>query len=277
VAISRRSGRSRFTLILLLLTSVTLLTLDIRGFGPLESARDSTLSALGPVKDFVADTTAPVSDAWNGAFRYGDLEAENERLQDRIRELEGTQVDAERDIALLRNILGELNIPYVTDIEARVALVVSGPVSNFEDTIEINKGSGDGVEVGMPVVSHAGLVGRIDRVTANRSRVVLITDPDFNVGVKLTRSGDVGVARGQGSNRPLIVDQGIESDVVVQDNELVTTSGLGRSLFPADVPVGTVRSSQVLRGELDQELLIDPLANLGELSVVNILMWTPPE
>jgi rod shape-determining protein MreC len=274
---SRRSGRSRFTLILLILTSITLLTLDIRGFGPLEGARDSTLSALGPVKDFVADATAPVSDAWNGAFHYGDLEAENERLQDRIRELEGTQVNAERDITTLRNILGELTIPYVGDIETRVATVVSGPVNNFDDVIEIDKGSDDGLEVGMPAVSRGGLVGRIDRVTPNRSRIVLITDPGFIVGVRLTRSGDVGVARGQGSDRPLIVDQSVEADVVVQDNELVTTSGLERGLFPADVPVGTVRSSQILEGELDQELLVDPLANLGDLSYVNIMLWTPTE
>lgn len=277
MAVSRRSGRSRFTLVLLILTSITLLTLDVRGFGPLDSARDSTLSALGPVKDFVADVTSPVSDAWNGAFRYGDLEAENERLQERIRELEGTRVEAERDITMLRDILGELNIPYVGDVERVRARVVSGPVGNVDNVIEISKGSDDGLAVGMPVVVQSGLVGRIDRVTASRARVALITDPEFNVGVRLTRSGDVGVARGQGPGRPLIVYQSIESDVIVQDNELVVTSGIERGLFPPDIAVGTVRSSQVLRGELDQEVLVDPLANLGDLSYVTVLLWTPPE
>lgn len=277
MAVSRRSGRSRFTLVLLILTSITLLTLDVRGFGPLDSARDSTLSALGPVKDFVADVTSPVSDAWNGAFRYGDLEAENERLQERIRELEGTRVEAERDITMLRDILGELNIPYVGDVERVRARVVSGPVGNVDNVIEISKGSDDGLAVGMPVVVQSGLVGRIDRVTASRARVALITDPEFNVGVRLTRSGDVGVARGQGPGRPLIVYQSIESDVIVQDNELVVTSGIERGLFPPDITVGTVRSSQVLRGELDQEVLVDPLANLGDLSYVTVLLWTPPE
>jgi rod shape-determining protein MreC len=274
---SRRSGRSRFTLILLILTSITLLTLDIRGFGPLENARDSTLSALGPVKDFVADATSPISDSWNGAFHYGEIEAENERLQERVRELEGTRFNAERDISMLRNILGELNIPYIGDVETRVATVVSGPVDNFSDVIEIDKGSDDGLQVGMSAVTHAGLVGIVDRVTPNRSRIVLITDPGFEVGVKLSRSGDVGVARGQGAGRPLIVDQGIEADAVVTDNELVTTSGLARSRFPASVNVGLVSSSQVRAGELHQEVLIEPLADLGDLSYVNVLLWMPDE
>lgn len=277
MALSRRSGRSRFTLVLLILTSITLLTLDIRGFAPLENARDATLSALGPVKDFASDVASPISDAWNGAFHYGDLEAENERLQERVRELEGTQFNAERDISMLRNILGELNIPYIGDLETRVATVVSGPVDNFSDVIEIDKGSDDGLAVGMSAVTHAGLVGIVDRVTPERSRIVLITDPGFEVGVKLSRSGDIGVARGQGAGRPLIVDQGIEADVVVTDNELVTTSGLERSRFPAAVNVGLVSSSQVLAGELDQELLIEPLADLGDLSYVNIILWTPSE
>jgi rod shape-determining protein MreC len=273
VAISRRSGRSRFTLILLILTSATLLTLDYRGFGPLESARDSVLSALAPVKDVVGDATSPVSDAWNGAFHYGDLEAENEELREQLRTLEGERFDAARDTETLRRMLGEVNIPYVGDNPKQLAEVVSGPVGNFDNTIEIATGSDDGVAEGMSVVSSSGLVGIVERVTSDRSEVLLVTAPDFEVGVRLTRSADAAVAFGQGQGRPLTVE-GVPAEVAVQRNELVTT-GVDRSRYPAGIPVGLVSSTEVLDGELDRELFVEPIAHLNDLHFVTVILWLP--
>ena len=86
---TRRGGRTRFTLILLILTSITLLTLDFRGFAPLNSARSAVLDAFEPVGNFASDTLRPVGDAWNGAFDYDNVKNENDQLRQRIDELEG--------------------------------------------------------------------------------------------------------------------------------------------------------------------------------------------
>ena len=74
MALSRRIGRSRFTLVLLVLTSITLLTLDFRGFGPIDSARSGGAVGLRPGRRRRRASFRPVGNLWNGAFEYDDLE-----------------------------------------------------------------------------------------------------------------------------------------------------------------------------------------------------------
>jgi cell shape-determining protein MreC len=98
---TRRGGRTRFTLVLLILTSITLLTLDFRGFSPLSSVRSAVLDAFEPVGNFASDTMSPVRDAWNGAFDYDNVQSENEALRQRIDELEGQAGEEAEDRASL--------------------------------------------------------------------------------------------------------------------------------------------------------------------------------
>ncbi|MDZ7732512.1 MAG: rod shape-determining protein MreC [Acidimicrobiia bacterium] len=277
MASSRRTGRSRFTLILLILTSITLVTLDYSGFQPFDRAREGALDLFAPVRDGTGVVVSPVSDAWNGAFGYGDLEAENEQLRQRIDELEGTVSDAERDRDMLREILGDLNIPYVDDLAETKARVVAGPIGNFQqNVVTIDKGTADGIAVDMSVVTPQGFVGVVTRTGEGRSEVRLVTHPEFRVGVQLTGSGTIGVARGQGRDQDLIVDQGIEPDTVIDVGELVTTSGQDRSRFPADLKIGEVSAFDLPEGELDQNVFVEPLADLDSLSFVTVLLWEPP-
>src|SRR3546814_9811221 len=85
----RRSGRSRLTILLLVLTSVTVLTLDFRGVGFLGDARRAVGSALSPLQgaaDFVA---TPFQNTWNGITTYDELSDENDALRTQLEQLEG--------------------------------------------------------------------------------------------------------------------------------------------------------------------------------------------
>src|SRR5690606_23118816 len=110
-----------------------------------------------------------------------------------------------------------------------VARVTAGPVSNFSFTIEIDKGSDDGIRYGMPVVNGAGLVGRVVQAAGSTSTVQLITDPDFRVGVRLVPGGTPGTARGSGRGEPLVVDTALEPGTPIPDDAVLTTSGADRS------------------------------------------------
>lgn len=275
MAVTRQASRSRFTLILLILTSVTLITLDLRGFPALDGARHTAGDLFAPVRDAADSAFEPVGDAWDGATGYDDLEAENAELLARIEELEGAAALNEDAREQLEELLAELDIEYIGDVEHVVGRVVSGPAADLEHRIEINQGSADGVKVGMPVVSSAGLVGRVDDVSRDRAVVQLVSDPAFRVGVHLSKSDDVGVARGQGRDEPLLVFSGIDVGLEIESDELVTTSGLEGTLFPADIPVGRVERVVTSAGELEQDLLVTPLANLDRLSYVNVLLWEP--
>lgn len=274
MALSRRSGRSRFTLVLLVLSSITVLTLDFRGAGFVDNLRGAASNVFSPVRDAAEDVFEPVGDTWNGVFNYGDLESDNERLRARIEDLEGDVVrnaDARRQ---LEELAALNDLPLTSQIPNLTARVVSGPLSNFDHTIEIDRGRGDDIKTGMPVVTGGGLVGRVVQVTSARSVVQLITDPGFEVGVRHVATGEVGIARGNGEGEPLTVAD-IAPGVPMAEGDALTTSGIDRSIFPPDIPVGQVEAVAEGDDQLSQELEIVPLAGLGQLSYITVLLWEP--
>jgi len=280
VALSRRStrlGRSRFTLLLLVLTSITVLTLDFRGSGVVDDLRGAASTVFSPLADAAGTVTQPFTDAWNGAFGYGDLERENEQLRERIAEMEGDvaeAADANRQLDELAELEG---ISQYTALESVTSRVVGASLTNFEHAIQIDRGSDHGVAVGMPVVTGAGLVGRVTAVTGGRSTVQLITDPAFDIGVRLAESGEVGLGHGTGEGEPLVVDAGIEVSLRndIPDGEFVLTSGVDRSAFPPDIPVGEITEIESAADQLSLVLTVEPLADLGDLAYVRVLLWEP--
>lgn len=276
---SRRSGRSRFTIVLLVLTSITVLTLDFRGVGLVTDARHAVGDALSPLQgaaDFVA---SPFQNTWNGITGYDDLEAENEALRAQVDELQGVAAQNADAAVQLEELLDQVDIPWVGSISTATARVIQKPVSAFSHVIVIDKGSDVGIREGMPVVTGAGLVGQVVDVSSGRSSVQLVTDPDFRVGVRLVTSQRFGTAIGQGAGRDLRVDTGIEpgeDDADIPSLEIVTTSGIDdRSSFPAFVPVGKVSRTRPANGGLTVEVFVEPLADLDELSFVNVLLSSP--
>lgn len=277
VAISRRLNRNRFTFIVLLLASATILTLDFRGAPILDDVRGAAASIFAPVRSSAEQIFEPVSNTWNGIVNYSGLKAKNERLRDRLEAIQGERIRAEEAQQRLRELERQLELPIVPRIEKRAARVVSGPISSFEHASRIDRGSNEGIRVGMPVVTGAGLAGRIVQVTRDQSVVELITVPDTAIGIRLARSGEIGVAHGTGPSSPLLVEDGINPDAAIERNEAVTTSGLVRSVFPPNLPVGRVVRASLSSSRLTQVVRIEPLADLKNLGYVNVLLWTPDE
>jgi rod shape-determining protein MreC len=276
MALSSRGGRSRFTLALLILTSLTVLTLDFRGSSAIQSLRSTASTLFSPVRDAAGTAFSPVSNAWNGLFHYGNLKKENARLRAEIDQAQGqAALNAEAKAAYDQLALAE-GITQFTNLPAVTAQVISGPLTNFEHTIEIDRGSASGIRVGMPVVTGAGLAGRIVEVQNGRSVIRLLTDPDIVVGVRLLSTGNTALLHGQGDGKPLVIDAGIERKVVVPQDETVSTSGEDRATFPGGIPIGKVSKIELASGQLTQLLTVTPLADLGRLTVLKVLLWEPP-
>ncbi len=276
MAVYRRSARPRFTLLLLVLTAVTLLTLDERssGLGVMGAIRDGARDAFAPVDEVADSALRPVGDFFQGAIHYGDVREENARLRSLLAERDGQLLraaDAEREREAL---LDQQDLEFARDIPAVAARVVSASTSNYQLTLEIDRGRDAGVARGMPVVSGAGLVGRVVSASRTRATVLLITDPTSNVGVRLSTSGEVGVAAGRGSRSSLRVDH-VDTEAKVEKGEVMVTSGLQQSLFPPQVPVGRVVAATAAPGALQQDVTIEPVVELRRLSFVKVLQWSP--
>lgn len=291
----QRGGRSRFILALLLLTAVTLATLDARGFGPVESARGVAASVLSPFRAGADWVTSPFRSGWNGIWGYRDLEEENARLQAELDELRGQEFREATSRQVLEQIVTGADLPFVGEMPQVMGRIVADAPNNFEETVTINRGSDDGIKVGMAAVTSAGLVGRVDSVTGDRAVIQLLTDSRFRVGVRLVSNGSVGIVQGRGRNRtPELV---VTGSVGLNEGEHLQTTGLEGSFYPPDVPVGRVVSvpdDDATEGEeatttsVDEGLAVTELdavpsrsvpielsANLDRLTWITVLLWEP--
>lgn len=272
MAVSRSTG-SRTRLVVLVLASVTALTVGARDVPVVSDVRDLATTAVRPAEVAVETVTRPLRNAWHGVTDYDDVREENDRLRADLAERDAEPVrtsDAEEQLAALSDVL---DLPWVGDVPTVTARVISGPGSNFDHAVRIDKGTDHGIADGMPVVTGAGLVGRVSRAGSTSSTVELVTEPQFLVGVRLVETGDLGTARGRGPDNPLIVDTALGPQASVEDGAGLVTSGVDRSAFPAGIPVARVGDTRDAEGGLALELVAEPLADVDRLSYLTVLLW----
>jgi rod shape-determining protein MreC len=265
----------RVTILFLSLVAVGFIvaTFDVRssGDGASDVLREGTQSIFTPFQSGVDFVTRPVIGFVDGVSNLAGLRSENERLADRVRELE-TQVQAtealEEQVAQLEAINGLAAPDQLTTVTARMN--ASGP-SAFDNVRFIDKGASDGIVVGQAVVDEDGLVGRVDIVSANAARIRLITDPVVSVGVRVLSTNETGIVTGKGDG-PLRLEMFRAKEAVYEGDRVVTDG----SRFPPGIAVGTVRRTTeaevgfVLRGE------VDPAARLSKIDYVKVIVgWSP--
>ena len=270
---TRSPRRGWLRLGLLALTTVVLITLDARGNGALDGVRGTVIDVIAPVRTVGDWAFRPFRNMWRGLVNYDAIEAENEALRTDLAAAQSSalrvgELEQEKRAALA--LLGARDV--VPNIERVAARVIDAPVSNYQRTVELDRGARDGIKVGMPVCSGAGLVGRVVQVGSTRARVELLTDPNFDVGVRVVRSSDNGIASGRGTGRDMVV-RFLELESVVIPGETVVTSGFSGSTFPAGLLVGTVVNvaPDAVRG--DQEVTVRPSAQVDRLRLVDVILY----
>lgn len=263
---------------MMVLLSFTVLTLSSKDVPVLGTVRSSIIDVLGPVGRGFKSATKPVRSWWGGVNDYDRIAAENERLRDEVARLKAKQAAnsaAASDLARLKELEG---IPFVANIESKVAMVSTGAYSSFDNnTIVIDRGASSGFKPGMPVVDGGGLVGKLETVTEERSVIRLITDPDFAVHLKLASTGSYAAGHGNGAGNPFIVDSDVALDQEVEKGELILTSGIESASFPGDLPIGTVTKVSSSQSDLTQVLEVELACDLVRLSSVRVLLWEPPQ
>lgn len=272
MAVPRGGQRSRFTVMVLVMVCLTLVTIDTKanGGGVLGAARSGARDLLVPVQSGVGEVAEPVANFADGLVNSGDIKAENRRLRDENLRLQGQVLqaaDAQRQLTALLD-LNKLEV--VKDIQRVTARVVNTAPSNVQLTVEIDRGSNQGVATGMPVVVHSGLVGRVESTTGKTSIVRLITDPEMSVGARLAPSGVITVVQGNGTGALLKAEQ-IPPDVAVPEGEAVVTSAIGGS-YPDNIPIGRVVRAEAVAGVSFQRVEVEPVIDFGRLEFVDVLL-----
>ncbi|MGW8144676.1 MAG: rod shape-determining protein MreC [Anaerolineales bacterium] len=245
--------------ILLLALGGYLAPLSRIAFSPFISAQTWLASRYLAVRDFM---TAP-RDIARLSQLNDQYQAEIARLQSQIIELQQQNAELEVLSALLDFARTHAENEYIT------AAVIGRDVSPFLHYIIINRGSDDGLRRGMPVVSSQGLVGRVAAVTADGTRVQLITDPGTAINVRIQPSGAEGSL--SGSITGDITVENIPQDAAIQTGDLVLTSGLGGN-FPPDMLIGQVSGVRQRPVELFQTATIEPVVDFSQLEIVLVIV-----
>lgn len=240
---------------------------------------------LQPVKNLVAQITSPVQEVLSSAtgrltdFRqlFTDMEvcrAENEELQLLVDQLiiENVRLrEAEIENVTLRE---QLNFKQANpSFELLTSQVIGRDPSNLAGYLIIDRGTRQGVAVGMPVLTHRGLVGRVTEAAPNSSKVLLITDPSSSVNALIQESRATGVV--QGSIRQGLTMRYIQQTEDVKPGDLVLTSGLGGN-FPTRLIIGQVTAVMKTDVELFQQAEVRPSVDFGRLEMVLVLTSFEP-
>ncbi len=259
---------SRRILYLLLATAVVLMTVDSRGAGPIGAVRGAAFTATSPLRSVIAWAFSPIGATWNGAVHFDDVETENADLRARVAELEGDLADIPDDVEELVQLKTALGIEDTERMTTVVAAVVEDRNTSVERIIEIDRGSADGVQQDMAVVTGQGLVGYVVEVLSdNRSVVRLITDGRASVGVTVRRTGGQGIASGIGSFQPLDLDLAVDSRGEVRAGDIFQTVGVDTSRYPGGIPVGRL----IVDADTGTTALT-PLADLDRLVFVSVIL-----
>lgn len=206
--------------------------------------------------------------------------AEIQQLRQRVAELEETLAQFQAELVDLREVASDYErladlLDYTSTTENQefvTADVIGLDQSGFLRTMVINRGTRDGIAVGMPVVTRQGLVGRVINVTANAARVELITDSNSAISARLQTTRVQGIVVGDaGGLRMELIPLGQP----IQEGDLVITSGLGGNL-PPDIPIGQVAriSSDVYA--LNQQAELRTLVNFDTLEIVLVVTSFQP-
>jgi len=216
---------------LLVLTAIILITLDLQNSSTISNLRSVFGTVFRPIESTTRVVTRPVNNAWHGIFDYNNVLDENDRLREQVAQQEGATIAAAASVRLAQELLALNGLPTLAGINAVTAQVIGDSPTNFSQTIEINQGSESGIRVGMPVLNAAGLVGKITKVFTDRAIVMLITDPDFALSIKVvniprTTTTTTTIARSNAAvPSPVVpVDPGSSAGTAVETTTTTTTT-----------------------------------------------------
>ncbi len=281
--------RRRAALLIFVALSIGLLTAYFgeSAGGGLHAIQRGAQEVLAPIEEGASRAFKPFRDLFNWAGDVFDADSENKRLKNEVADLRQDLAEAQtaqREAEQLRDLVGlpkdEL-FPQNTDpVTARV--IARSPTS-WQSSIQIDKGSSDGIEEDMPVIAAGrdggGLAGKVTSVSGGTATVTLITDESSAVSAQVMPEGATGIVRPEvGNPDDLLLDFVHKGKRVTKGTTVVTsgfTSSRLESLFPRGIPIGKVKRSDAGELELYQRVHIEPFADLRRMDYVQIL--TAPE
>lgn len=234
------------------------------------------------IKDIVTGTqkvvTSPFKFVINKVDNYKELVGIRKKYQKLLPEVEKIDALNAENIELRKQLNAmkkELNITYtINDYEFLNATVINRNVASWYNTITIDKGTYNGVDVNMVVVNSAGLIGKVVSTTTFTSDVRLLTTSDMESKISVTISDGEksvnGLIKNYNYTTKYLEVEGISNTEKISVGEYVYTSGLGE-IFPSGILIGTVKNIKTDEYDLAKIIDVTPIADFDDINYVAVL------
>lgn len=265
-------NRPRLLLIILLVSSLFLITLDLRGISLTKTSRSATQSFLAPIQRGFSDFFSPVGNFVGDIKNFGKIKSENQDLKDANAKLK-SQLVVNKDIkGQLDKLKGTLDLAGRGGFKVVAARVIGqGSASTFSQTITIDAGTRDGIGKDMTVIGEAGLVGVVKSATESSAIVLLMSDPTFKIGVRIAGSQDIGVLSGNGTTRFSL--SLLDPTGTIKDNDVLLSLGSDNNRpFVPGIPVGYVKKVDHSNTALVKTATVGSYSQLSNLGVVSVIL-----
>ena len=268
---SSGGNRSRLLLVLLLVSSLFLITLDLRGVNLASGIRSGVSTVISPVENLFTKVFSPVGNFASDVRNFGQSKKQITELNKQIDLLKAKQVLDEDMVSQLNQLRNVLDLAGSGGYQVVAARVINrGSTETFKETLTIDVGSRSGITKNMTVISESGLVGVVKSVTSNSSIVLLMSDPTFKVGVRIAGTQSIGVVSGQGGSTYLL--QLLDATGEIKEGDaLVARGSAGDRPFVPGVPVGIVTNVNSNASSITQNADVESSANLEKISVVAVV------
>ena len=249
---------------------VCILLVHFTGSNPVTNAIRTVFS---PFQSGVSYISAKVNEFTSFLWEAQSYKAENEKLEAELYDAQLQSMDAAKyreENERLRELLDLKNS--MEDYDTVAASVIAYSANNWYDTVQINRGTSSGIDVGASVICDEGVVGRVVSAGRNWATVSSIINTGSATGIKVSRTGDIGVAEGDGElcMKGLCRVSFIENDGSLIVGDLLETSGSG-GVYPQGCVVGRVTEVKSDSTGRLSDALVEPAVDFSRLREVLVV------
>ncbi len=266
-AFLKKGNQQRFSLIVLIFFSISLIALSRFNVPAINYLKVSLNEIIYRASFVVSIPEQQIQNASIALEKHFKLYEDLKITKKRIKELEFEKYNSNylsAENTRLRKLIDE----YIVQSDELVAKVLLDKNSPFLKSIIVNKGSKDGVKLGMAVLDNQYLIGKIVEVNYSTSRALLVSDLNSKIPISVEPGNLLSILSGTGKSYGKI--QYTQQDFIFQESNVVYTSGSG-GIFKSGIPIGKIKI------ESNENIRVNFFSNLSQITFVKLISFEKEE
>jgi rod shape-determining protein MreC len=266
---NRPSALKTYFLYGLVITVLLMIIVSTVGRSHFNVPQKFGMDVVGKGQYVVTRIVGGIANVWSSYIALIHVRRENKVLRDELGRAIYTNQEYREAMAENIRLHKLLQIKETHKLPTLTAQIIGRDPSLWFRTLTIDRGTSDGIEKGMPVITVEGVVGQILETSRSSSKVLLAHDPNSAVNALVQKNRVQGIVKGEGSQSYNMLY--ILKNADVEEGDIIVTSGLGGS-FPKGIPVGTVSSVTKTKRGMFQNITVTPSVNFSQLEYLIVIL-----